>query len=218
MNNPVIELKNIELSYPQKKIFDNVNFILQQGRKMGIMGPNGAGKSTLFRLIMGLIKPDNGKVVIFGKERQKEKDFYEVRKEIGFSFQDPDDQLFCSTVSEDIAFGPLNLGHNRESVEKIVAQKINLFGLESIKERVIYHLSGGEKRLASLAGVLAMSPRILLLDEPTGDLDCRNTEKLIQILRELDLTYVIISHDREFLKALCLEIYWFEQGRLELIS
>ena len=185
---------------------------------MGIMGPNGAGKSTLFRLIMGLIKPDSGKVIILGKERYSEEDFYEVRKAIGFSFQDPDDQLFCSTVSEDIAFGPLNLGHNRETVEKIVAQKITLFGLESIKDRIIYRLSGGEKRLASLAGVLAMSPHILLLDEPTGDLDRRNSEKLIQILRDLDLTYVIISHDRDFLKALCPEIYWFEKGRLELMS
>lgn len=215
MRKTIVELKDIELSYPHKKIFKKVNFTLKQGQRLGIMGPNGAGKSTLFRVIMGLIKPDSGRVIIFDKERVSEDDFYEVRKSIGFSFQDPDDQLFCSTVSEDIAFGPFNLELPREAVEKIVLKQIILFGLTSIKDRIIYRLSGGEKRLAALAGVMAMSPHVLLLDEPTGDLDRQNTDKLIQVLRDLDLTYVVISHDKDFLNKICEDIYWFEESILK---
>jgi cobalt/nickel transport system ATP-binding protein len=218
MTRSVIELKDIELSYCHKKIFNKINFTVYAGQRVGLMGPNGAGKSSLLRLIMGLTKPDSGSVIIFNKQRQSEDDFYEVRKKLGFSFQDPDDQLFCSTVAEDIAFGPLNLGYSRKEVEKIVAQQISLLGLNGIKDRIIYHLSGGEKRLTALAGVLAMSPQILLLDEPTGDLDRKNIEKLITILKELKHMYLIISHDSHFLKSLCTEIYWLEEGRFEMIS
>jgi cobalt/nickel transport system ATP-binding protein len=212
IDDAVIELIAIDYSYQSTKIFDKLNFTLKKGDKVGLMGSNGAGKSTMLRLIMGLIKPDSGRLIVFGSERSREEDFLEVRKQIGFVFQDPDDQLFCSTVAEDIAFGSLNLGASQEEAEAVVLTNLQLFGLMELRDRAIYRLSGGEKRLAALAGVLAMSPGVLLLDEPTAALDQFNTKKLIRILNDIDLTCLIVSHDKDFLQSTCNCIYWLEHG------
>ena len=177
------------------------------------MGPNGAGKTTLLQLIVGLLKPQAGEVIIFGQPRQNENDFYEVRRRIGFLFQDPDDQLFCPTVEEEIAFGPLNLGIPRKQLPSLIKEVLSLVGLEGFEKRVTYKLSGGEKRLVALAAVLAMRPEVLLLDEPTGDLDQKNTKRLIDILNHLSLSYIIVSHDRAFLEKVTSKILWFEDER-----
>lgn len=210
----IIKLEDISFAYPGGKIvFNNLNFSLIKGERVGIMGPNGTGKTTFLQIIVGLLKPQAGRVVIMGKERKTETDFYEVRTNIGLMFQDPDDQLFCPTVAEEIAFGPLNLGIPRQEAVKIVSQTLALVGLAGFEDRVTYKLSGGEKRLVALASLLAMQPEVLLLDEPTGDLDLQNIKRLISILNRLPLSYLIVSHDKQFLQQVTQKQCWFEDGR-----
>ncbi len=211
---PILELRDITFGYEDRLLFQGLNLSIPRGRRLGLMGPNGIGKTTLLRLIVGLIKPLEGEIVYKGRSCRSEADFRWLRREVGLVFQDPDDQLFCPTVAEDIAFGPLNLGLPRKEVKRIVRQTLALLGLEGFEDRVTYRLSGGEKRLVALATVLAMSPKILLLDEPTGDLDAQNTEKLLNILPRLTAAQLIVSHDLEFLQAVTDEIWWLEDGRL----
>ncbi|WP_457755624.1 energy-coupling factor ABC transporter ATP-binding protein [Thermodesulfatator indicus] len=212
----LLEIRNLHFGYPTRPIFKDFNFSLSPGEKIGLMGPNGAGKTTLLRLIVGLLKPERGEIIYNGRVCQSEKDFRLLRREVSLVFQDPDDQLFCPTVAEDIAFGPLNLGVPREKVPKLVKQVLELLGLQGFEKRITYRLSGGEKRLVALGTVLAMDPQVLLLDEPTGDLDPQNIERLIKILNKLPAAKLIVSHDLEFLKATTEKIYWLEEGNLSL--
>ena len=181
------------------------------------MGPNGSGKTTLLHLIVGLLRPEEGEVEVFGKRRVEEEDFKEVRQRIGLLFQDPDDQLFSPTVAEDVAFGSLNLGKGREEARRIVKRTLEALGLEGLGERFTHTLSGGEKRLVSLATVLAMEPEVLLLDEPTAGLDEETTERIIEILTSSPLTYVIVTHDRELLRRTTTTLYRLNSGRLHRI-
>lgn len=217
MSNPVIELHNITLSYPGRgKVLDELNFKLNKGERVGIKGANGSGKTTLLHLIMGLIKPDSGKVRIFGKVREKEEDFKEVRRRIGLLFQDSDDQLFSPTVEEDIAFGPLNLRKSREEVEKIVNDTLRLLGIEGLKKRFSHTLSYGEKKLVAIGTVIAMNPEILLLDEPTTALDEETTRRIEDFLSSRnDLTWCVVSHDFSFIYDIAERIYILKNGKLE---
>jgi cobalt/nickel transport system ATP-binding protein len=165
---------------------------------------------------MGLLRPDSGVVEIFGKERVNESDFREVRERVGFLFQDPDDQLFCPTVLEDVAFGPLNQGKTPEQARRIVETTLASLKLDGFAERITYQLSGGEKRLVSLATVLAMEPEILILDEPTNGLDEETTESLVNILKESGLTYVVVSHDREFVERTTTQILEIRDGAIQV--
>ena len=196
----MIRLRNIRFRYNSAYVLDGVNFNLDRGDRIALVGPNGSGKTTLCHIIMGLVLPESGEVEIFGKLRQKEADFQEIRGRIGFLFQDADDQLFCPTVLEDVAFGPLNLGKSPEEARLIVSSTLKALKLEGFSERITYQLSGGEKRLVSLATVLAMEPEVLILDEPTSGLDEATTERLAEILNESNLTYILISHDIDFVK------------------
>ncbi len=214
MAQPLLELKNLAFSYGEKVLFKDLCLRLYPGERMGLMGPNGAGKTTLLRLIVGLLSPEAGQIIFEGKPCHTPKDFYYLRRRVGLVFQDPDDQLFCPTVAEDIAFGPLNLGVPREQIPGLVSHVLKMLGLEGFEERVTYRLSGGEKRLVALGTVLAMKPQVLLLDEPTGDLDPLNIEKLIDILKGLSAAQIIVSHDVEFLKEVTDTIYWLEKGVL----
>ena len=164
-----------------------------------MIAANGSGKTTFFHLIMGLNKPTSGHMELFGKPITTVKDFDEVRRRIGLLFQDPDDQLFCPTVIEDVAFGPLNLGESKEKALDIARRTLAKLGLEGFEERVTFKLSGGEKRLVSLATVLAMEPDVLLLDEPLTGLDYDTSSKIVEIISNLDQSYIIISHDIDFL-------------------
>ena len=201
MSDPIIEMSNITFAYPgsSRPVFQDFNFQFRPGQQVGLTGPNGCGKTTLLHLIIGLLKPQAGKIVIFGEEVSKEQDFLAVRQKVGLLFQNPDDQLFCPTVLEDVAFGPLNQGKAPAEAIQIARETLTLLELEGFEDRVTYKLSGGEKKLVSLATVLAMQPQLLLLDEPTTGLDTDTKHRLVHILQDLDIGYMIVSHEDAFL-------------------
>ncbi len=202
MTEPLIEIHNLNFTYPgaPQPVFEDFNFQLLPGKQLGLVGPNGSGKTTLLHLIMGLLRPQTGRIIILGQEVRKEKDFIDVRQKVGLLFQNADDQLFCPTVLEDVAFGPLNQGKIPAEAIQIARETMERLGLSGFEDRVTYKLSGGEKKLVSLATVLAMQPQLLLLDEPTTGLDETTRHRLIHILQNLDISYLIVSHEHEFLE------------------
>ncbi|MCK5014007.1 MAG: energy-coupling factor ABC transporter ATP-binding protein [Candidatus Omnitrophica bacterium] len=211
----MIKLQNIYYEYSEDiKVFDGLNFSLNNGQPVGIIGANGSGKTTLFSLIMGLSRPQNGDVILFGKRCTEEKDFARARRKIGYLFQDPDDQVFCPTVEEDIAFGPLNLGVNLDDVKKVTEEIMGELGIEALQKRITTKLSWGQKRLVSLAGVLAMNPQVLILDEPTASIDDNVIEKITEYLKNTNCSLLIASHDRRFLEDLRADIYLLKDGKL----
>ena len=211
----VIHLRDVHFSYEDgREVLKGVDLALESGQRVGLVAPNGAGKTTLFHLIVGLLHPTAGEIEVFGEIRRREEDFLEVRTRVGLLFQDAEDQLFCPTVAEDVAFGPMNLGKSHEEVGGIVAETLALLGLEGYEDRVTHHLSGGEKRLVSLATVLAMSPEVLLLDEPSGGLDEDTVERLTGVLAEHAPSYILISHDRDFLTRVTDTVFTLRDGRV----
>ncbi|MGD8447808.1 MAG: ABC transporter ATP-binding protein [Desulfobacterales bacterium] len=216
-NNLIINLEGVSFSYSaDKPVIDNLSFHLHPGDRIGLVGPNGSGKTTLFHIILGLLKPYSGTVELFGRQVKQEKDFREARKRIGLLFQDPDDQLFSPTVLEDVAFGPLNLGKSPEEAKDIALNTLARLDLSGFEDRITYKLSGGEKRLVSLATVLAMDPEVLLLDEPTNGLDEETEEKITHILRKLELSYIFISHNFDFLSKTTNRIYAMSKGKISV--
>ncbi|WP_027723426.1 energy-coupling factor ABC transporter ATP-binding protein [Maridesulfovibrio zosterae] len=201
MSAAIFSLKEISFSYTDgAEILNNVNFKLNAYDKIALTGHNGSGKTTLLHLIMGLLKPTSGKILYKDVPMVGEKDFQELRKGVGLLFQQADDQLFCPTVIEDVAFGPLNLGKTCDEAREIAMYTLCMLGLSGYENRVSYRLSGGEKKLVSLATVLAMQPEALVLDEPTNDLDPSMRARLIEILNSLDVAMLVVSHDLDFLK------------------
>ena len=216
MSDPLVLLDAVSFSYgPDRPVLSRCNFRLEPGQRVGLIGPNGSGKTTLLALIVGLLRPTAGRIEVFGKVRSSQRDFHEVRGRAGLLFQDADDQLFCPTVAEDVAFGPLNLGKMRDEVRQIVARTLQPLGLAGYEDRITYKLSGGEKRLVCLATVLAMEPEVLLLDEPVAGLDEEVEGRVIEILTRLPQAMVIVSHDRRFLEKVATHSLRLAGGRLE---
>nr|WP_205762583.1 ABC transporter ATP-binding protein [Magnetospirillum aberrantis] len=200
---------------PARPVLAGLEFSLSAGERVAVLGDNGAGKTTLLHLMVGLLRPQAGRVLAFGAERRREADFHDVRARAGLLFQDPDDQLFCPTVAEDVAFGPLNLGAGRAEAQDAVAEALEQVGLPGFGERVTHKLSGGEKRLVTLAAVLAMRPEVLLLDEPSNALDRAARERLIDILAGLPQAMVIVSHDDDLVERLATRRVVLRGGRIE---
>jgi cobalt/nickel transport system ATP-binding protein len=212
---PLIRLEGISFSYPGgPPVLDDLSLALFKNDKIGIVAPNGSGKTTLLHIIMGLLKPAAGKIEMFGRAISEEKDFREVRRKVGLLFQDADDQLFSPTVLEDVAFGPLNMGKSKEDAISISRKTLAYLELTGFEEKITFKLSGGEKRLVSLATVLAMEPQILLLDEPSAGLDLNTKKRLINILANLDIAYILISHEFDFLTATTDHMYTMENGKV----
>lgn len=211
----LLELSGVHFAYPHHApVLHGADMVLEAGERLCITGHNGAGKSTLLRIAVGLLVPSEGRVVAFGVERRSEADFHEVRRRAGFVFQDPDDQLFCPTVAEDVAFGPLNLGISRAEAMEIVDRTLGQLDLMHLRDRITHKLSGGEKRLVTLATVLAMDPEVLLLDEPTNALDEENEARLVEILLSLPQAMVIVSHNPHFRHRLGTRTLRLQEGRL----
>ncbi len=197
----VILLEGLTFAYAHRQpLLQDFNFQLLPGERVGLVGPNGCGKTTLLHLIVGLLKPQGGTIRILGRVVREEKDFRPVRQQVGLLFQHADDQLFSPTVLEDVAFGPLNQGVPVEEAMDLARGTMAQLDLTGFEDRVTYRLSGGEKKLVALATVLAMRPRVLLLDEPTTGLDEGTKKKLAKILSGLDISYIIVSHEADFLE------------------
>jgi len=212
---PIIRLRGIRFAYPgQAPVLDNLDFEMVRGDRIGLLAPNGSGKTTLFHLIMGLLEPTAGSIEIFGRPVASEKDFVRVRQRIGLLFQDADDQLFAPTVIDDVAFGPLNMGKSKKEARDISRRVLSFLGLADFEGRITFKLSGGEKKLVSLATVLAMDPEVLLLDEPINGLDNTTRDKLSQVLNNLGISYMLISHDIDFLVNATDAVYTMAAGRI----
>jgi len=204
MEKPIFELKNVSFSYLKRFLaLNNLNFSISKGSKVVLMGANGSGKSTLLSILDSIIFPDKGSVEFMGKEL-KESDFMEhkfsqnFRKRVGFVFQNPDIQLFCPTVKEDIVFGPLQLGVSNAEIKKRLEKLVSVFNIGHLLDRAPYQLSIGEKRKVALASVLAIDTEVLLLDEPTAGLDPQTTRSIIDIILEENAagkTIVTATHD-----------------------
>ena len=210
-----IVLRDVAFAFePTRTVFSNLTFSAHPAERLGLIGPNGSGKTTLFHLIMGLLKPQRGTIEILGRPRHSDADFVDVRQRVGLLFQDSDDQLFCPTVYEDVAFGPLNLGMSRDETDRVVRATLADLDLAGYEDRITYRLSQGEKRLVALATVLAMKPRILLLDEPTAGLDEAHERRLTDILVRLPQEMIVISHDRAFLDAVATRQVLLRSGTI----
>ncbi len=215
MTAPLFELRSISYAYPGREpVLRDLNFSFSEGDTIGLIGPNGSGKTTLAHIVMGLIRPTSGSVLHHGRELTRDADFTAIRREVGLLFQNADDQLFYPTVLEDVAFGPLNLGQTPAQAVDTARATLARLGLEGFENRITYKLSGGEKKLVSLAGVLAMQPRAVFLDEPTNALDTETRARLIRILTEQAIARVIISHDFDFLAQTTENIYALSHGHV----
>jgi len=196
-----VEIENLMFFYPDgNKALDGVSFVVPERSKTVILGPNGAGKSTLLLHLNGLYTPNRGKVRIFGKLINAE-NIREIRKKVGLVFQDPDDQLFASTIFDDVAFGPQNLELDKKEILRRVEEALKAVDMWDLRDRPPHHLSLGQKKRAAIAGVLAMEPDIVVLDEPMAYLDPRGQEEITAILNRLNnegKTVIVSTHDLDW--------------------
>lgn len=212
-----ISVRNLKFSYPDgKEALRGLSFEIADKECVGLVGPNGSGKSTLLLHLNGILPehyPAIPAVSICGKDLNRAT-APEIRRSVGLLFQDPDDQLFCPTVFEDVAFGPQQFGLSDGEVRKIVAQALEKTSLVGSEHRSPHHLSSGEKRRVCLAGVLACEPQVLALDEPTSNLDPRGKRQLIQTLQSIPATKIIATHDLEMVVQLCSRTILLDQGAI----
>ncbi len=214
-----LETKNLSFTYHDgTQALKNVNIKIKKGEKIAIMGPNGAGKSTLFSHFNGLSEPTSGHVEIEGEKIVFEREaLLKVRQKVGIVFQDPNDQLFAPTVKEDVAFGPMNLGLEYEEVERRIKESLEMVGMAGFEEKTPHHLSGGQQKRVAIAGIIAMRPDIMILDEPTAGLDPEGVDKVLNILNNLNkegMSIVISSHDIEMVNHFADKIFVLYDGEI----
>jgi cobalt/nickel transport system ATP-binding protein len=208
----MIEAVNVSFRYPEapRPALDKVSFHVSKGERIALLGPNGAGKSTLLLALAGVLRPQ-GKLKVAGLENAS---IQELCRKVGLVFQDADDQLFLTTVFDDVAFGLLNLRLPEAEVRAKVSSALRSVGCEGYEGRSSQRLSGGEKRRIALATVLALDAEILLLDEPTSNLDPRGKRAVISLLLSLNKTLLVTTHDLDLAAQLCTRGLLVEQGRL----
>ncbi|KXK38783.1 MAG: energy-coupling factor ABC transporter ATP-binding protein [Candidatus Omnitrophica bacterium] len=193
---------------------NGVNLEIESGQRVGLIGPNGAGKTTLLLLADALIQPSGGRLEVLGMPVHCNGDPSHLRRKIGFLFQNPEDQLFCTNVLEEVLFGPLQMGLARHEAQEMAGQALAHVGLHGYEKRIPQHLSGGEKRKVALASVLATRPELLLFDEPTNDLDPRGRREIIKLLKETPVTQIIATHDYEIILELCDQVVLMNHGQV----
>jgi cobalt/nickel transport system ATP-binding protein len=217
MSEVAIEIEEVRYVYPDGFVaLDDVNLKILRDERVAILGPNGAGKSTLLMLMNGLFTPSRGRVSVLGMPVSTNS--RKVRMNVGLVFQDPDDQLFCPTLWEDVSFGPLNMGLPDEEVLKRTRDALEAVGLEGYEQKPPHHLSVGEKKKAAIATVLAMQPEILILDEPTANLDSKSRLDLVGVINSLrrnrDMTLITATHDVNFLPEVADRVYVLSKGHI----
>jgi cobalt/nickel transport system ATP-binding protein len=214
MSHHIVEVRDLSFAYPDgTEALRGISFRVEHGEAVALVGGNGAGKSTLLLHLNACLATRRGEVRI-GDTLLTRETAALARRAIGTVFQDPDDQLFMSTVAEDVAFGPLNAGLPPDQVEQRVASALARVGMAQVRDRPPYRLSAGEKRAVALATVLAMSPDILLLDEPSSNLDPRGRRRLIELLRSFEHTRIIATHDLELVVEVCSRVIVLDGGRI----
>jgi len=213
-NQVMIDVDNISFTYPDgHEVLKGLSCQILKGEKVALIGPNGAGKSTLMGHLNGVQLASSGNIVINGIQVNKST-LKDIRRLVGIVFQDPDDQLFCPTVFDDVAFGPLNLGLPEEEIETRVDDALQVVGLEGFKERSSFHLSFGERKRLALATVLSYQPEILVFDEPSTNMDPMNRRKLIKWLKESDKTILLCTHDLDIALEVCDRCLMLTDGKI----
>ena len=213
MHKAIIETKDLRFAYHDgKPVLDGLTLSIMHGDSVGIIGPNGSGKSTLLMHFNGILHGE-GEVFVDSMPVAKE-NLKAIRRIVGWLAQESEDQLFMPTLFDDVAFGPLNMGLAEAEVRERVEEALRLVGLEERADRSPHHLSGGEKKAAAIATVMSMRPQIILLDEPTNNLDHASRRALIEFLRRLEITKVIVSHDLELIVDLCSRVILLDEGRI----
>jgi energy-coupling factor transport system ATP-binding protein len=224
---PLIELRNVSVVYGPKtpyevKALTDVSLSIESSEFVGIIGPTGSGKSTLIQLMNGLIKPDKGEVLVEGVRLSELKgsQLKEIRKKVGLVFQYPENQVFEETVEREIAYGPRNLGLNREEIQARVVKAMDYVGMDygEYRDRSPFGLSGGQLRRIAIASILAMEPQVLILDEPTAGMDPQSRRDILDRItglhREREMTVVLVSHNMEDVARLAKKIFVLSEGRL----
>lgn len=203
MSTPVLDVRGLAFAYPDgHQALFGVDLHVHQGERVALLGPNGAGKTTLVHHLNGILTGGSGSVAVSGLPVEK-KNLREIRRRVGVVFQDPDDQLFMPTVREDVAFGPRNLGLRGAELDRVVLESLERVGMAAYVDRPPHHLSFGQRRRVAVATVLAMSPEILVLDEPSSNLDPASRRELAEILVSLDITLLMVTHDLPYALQLC---------------
>ncbi|TKX29659.1 ABC transporter ATP-binding protein [Campylobacter sp. MIT 12-5580] len=212
--NEIVNLSLISMKIYDRLLFENINLSLKEGESISIFGENGIGKSTLLELIAGLKRQEKGVLRLFDEEMKTLKDFEKQRLKIAYLFQNPRDQFICPIVLEDVIFSLLNANLSKDEAifkGEAMLKKLDIFHL---KDKIVFELSGGEQKLVALAGILICKPKLLLLDEPNSNLDTKNEEKLIHILKECKASKIIISHDKNFSLKLSDKLYTLTKNAL----
>jgi len=210
----VIEIEDLHYRFPDgTPALHGITLSVREGEHVGVLGANGAGKTTLLLHLNGILRGANGAVKVCG-EPVSRRTIKQVRRTVGLVFQDPDDQLFCPTVYEDVAFGPRNMGLDSEQVDGRVEEALREVGMEGSEKRSAFHISAGEKKRVALATVLAMDSRILAFDEPASNLDPRGRRELIELLEGVSRTLVLATHDLDLVRRLCTRVVVLFEGKV----
>lgn len=210
----IISVSDLSFGYDSKrKVLENINFQLKKGESVGLVGANGVGKSTLLRILVGLNTGFQGDVMVNNIPLEK-KNLKTIRKNVGYVFQDADSQLFMSTVFDDVAFAPRNYGMSEAEVNEKTMEALKVVHIEQLKDKQIYKLSGGEKKLASIATILSTEPDVILMDEPSVALDPKNRRNLINILNQLNQAKIIASHDLNMIMDTCERTILLSDGKV----
>ena len=216
----LFRIENLSHEYSDGTLaLDDVSLSFERGDRIALLGTNGSGKTTLLNHLNGILKPSSGKIFYEDKPlKYNSKSLLELRRRVGFVFQDPNDQLFASTVKQDVAFGPLNLGLPPDQVKKVVDDALTIVGMSEFTEKPPHFLSLGQKKRVALAGVLAMQPEVIIMDEPTSNLDPRATSDILHLLLQLNkesgITLLLATHDVDMVPLFANKLYILNKGKL----